>query len=228
MPSIIEEERGIASGRGLSVIDHKRGHMEQISPIVLSGIDEEAKELFDLVIHSFDHSIGLRMISSGGIPFNVQQSVEFLDELIDKLNAAVGYDFTGHAILRVDMITEKCGILKHCHSKFCDWFGYHHACKFIHDNQDSIEPIANGQFGDEVNGNDFPGDARNVVGIQLGGGSRAPGFTSLTGYTTPDVISDVSLQVGPPVDVADKFICLVHTAMTHTESIMMFFYDFLA
>ena len=62
---------------------------EEVSPVVLSLVDEDAKVLFQFLVDPFCLAISLGVICSCGSQFDTEHSVELLGELGYKLRSTV-------------------------------------------------------------------------------------------------------------------------------------------
>ncbi len=78
---------------------------EPIGPVVLSIVNEDSEVLLDLLVNSFSLTICLGMEGGRCIGRDVEESVEFLHELGDKLRTSVQDDDLRHAVLGIDMIS---------------------------------------------------------------------------------------------------------------------------
>jgi hypothetical protein len=65
------------------------GHRQEIIPVILSLIDEDAKILLQLLIDSFGLPIRLRMIGRRGCDSDRQQAVQLSSELPNELDTSV-------------------------------------------------------------------------------------------------------------------------------------------
>ena len=64
-------------------------HRQEVIPVVLSLIDEEAEVLFQFLIDPFCLPICLRAVCCGGCHVNSQHAIELKGEFSDKLNTSV-------------------------------------------------------------------------------------------------------------------------------------------
>ena len=62
---------------------------EEVSPVVLSLVDEDAKVLFQFLVDPFCLAISLGVICSHGSQFDTEHPVEFSGELSYKLRSMV-------------------------------------------------------------------------------------------------------------------------------------------
>ena len=65
---------------------------EEVSPVVLSLVDEDAKVLFQLLVDPFCLAISLGVICSRGSQFDTEHPVELSGELGYKLRSTVRYN----------------------------------------------------------------------------------------------------------------------------------------
>ena len=72
-------------------------------------IDKDPQVLLNLLVDLPHLSIGLRVIGSGGIPFDVQQFVQVLYEVQVELGGSVMDDFLGNAMEFKDMVSIQPG-----------------------------------------------------------------------------------------------------------------------
>src|SRR5215471_8538136 len=90
--SVIENERGLLVSGVRGIIVGKLGDRKPILPVVLMEIDEYSKVLFDCLIHPFSLSISLRVVSSGGILFDSNESAKFREVFRNEACIAVVND----------------------------------------------------------------------------------------------------------------------------------------
>ena len=62
---------------------------EELIPVVLSFVHEEAKELFELLVNVFGLAIRLRVVCGGRHEFDAEEAIEFAGEVGDKLWASI-------------------------------------------------------------------------------------------------------------------------------------------
>ncbi len=72
-------------------------------------VDKDAEILLHFLVDSFCLPISLWVEGCGGVRGNVKHSIKFLHELGDELQASIGYDYLGHSMARIDMISEDSG-----------------------------------------------------------------------------------------------------------------------
>ena len=70
--SVDEFEGGVLCARGKSQIDCEFCSGQVISPVVLALVAEDAKVLFDFLVHSFGFTIALRVVSRGKACFDAE------------------------------------------------------------------------------------------------------------------------------------------------------------
>jgi hypothetical protein len=68
-------------------------------PIVMQGIDVEAKINLEFLIDTFSLTIGLRMIGCRGSTFDAASFIKASDEIINELGTSVTGDGMGKAIV---------------------------------------------------------------------------------------------------------------------------------
>ena len=82
---------------------------EMVSPVVLSLIAEDAKILFDFLVHAFGLSIALRVVSRGKTRFNAEVLVQGSHETCCKLRAAIGVNLSRDAVESKTVFVVKIG-----------------------------------------------------------------------------------------------------------------------
>jgi hypothetical protein len=65
------------------------GHRQEIIPVILSLVDEDAKILLQLLVDSFGLPIRLRVVCSRSCNSDRQQAVQLASELSNKLDTPV-------------------------------------------------------------------------------------------------------------------------------------------
>ena len=85
----VKHERGLLR-RGVDVVVvHEFAKGEELVPVVLSLVYEEAKELFELLANPFGLAVCLRVVCGGCHEFDTEEAVEFTGEVGDKLWASI-------------------------------------------------------------------------------------------------------------------------------------------
>ena len=65
---------------------------EELIPVVLSLIHEEAEELLELLVNSFGLTVRLWVVCGGRHELNTKKTVEFAGEVCDELRTSIGQD----------------------------------------------------------------------------------------------------------------------------------------
>src|ERR1700674_2206809 len=94
MTSIIDKEGGGASGAMNFVVIGEFCCGQPIKPIVLAIVYEEAKVLFDFLIHTLGLSVGLGVICGRGVHFDSNETIKILHELVNKLWSSIADNFS--------------------------------------------------------------------------------------------------------------------------------------
>ncbi len=71
------------------VVVRKLHEWEPIGQVILSIVNEDPEIFLDLLVNSFGLTVCLRMESGRCVGHDVEESIEFLHELGDKLRASV-------------------------------------------------------------------------------------------------------------------------------------------
>ncbi len=79
---------------------------EPIAPVGLSMVDKDAEILLHFLVDLFCLPIGLWVEGCGGVRGNVEHLIKFLHEFGDELRASIGFDYSGHSMACIDMISE--------------------------------------------------------------------------------------------------------------------------
>ena len=87
--SIDEFEGRVLCACGESRIECELRGGEMVSPVVLALIAEDAKILFDFLIHTFGFTIALRVVSRSETCFNAEVLIQGSHETCCKLRAAI-------------------------------------------------------------------------------------------------------------------------------------------
>jgi len=104
MLSSIKEEQCLLRRRMLPVIVTELGYRQPFGPIILSLIDEDAKVLLDILIHSLCLSVSGRMKGGRSILFDAEESKQTLNVFVDEPRVMIMYDFLGKSMITEDSI----------------------------------------------------------------------------------------------------------------------------
>ena len=85
----VEHERGLLHGGVGVVIVRELAEGEELVPVVLSFVHEEAKELFELLVNTFGLAVRLRVVCGGRREFDAEEVIEFASEVGDELWASI-------------------------------------------------------------------------------------------------------------------------------------------
>ena len=96
--SVDEFEGRVLCAGGKSRVDCEFSGGQMISPVVLSLVAEDAKVLFDFLIHMFGFTIALRVVSRSETCFNAEVLVQGSHETCCKLWAAIGVGLSRDAV----------------------------------------------------------------------------------------------------------------------------------
>lgn len=77
---------------------------QESQTIILMIIDEEAKVLFNFLVHPFRLAICLRVVSSGQVTRDTQEGVEILHELRCVLGTPITDDLSWEAVLAPHLV----------------------------------------------------------------------------------------------------------------------------
>ena len=116
---------------------------EELVPVVLLLVYEEAEELFELLVNSFSLTIHLWVVCGGRHEFNTKKVVELAGEVGDELRASVGQDGTTGPVVLPDFAEVKAS-----RSLSCDG-GVHgdEVCMFpdtVYDIHDRVVAVRSG------------------------------------------------------------------------------------
>ena len=140
MLSSIEEEWCLLCHRMFPVIVTELGYRQPFGPIILSLIDEDAKVLLDILVHSLCLSISSRMKGGRSILLDAKESKQTLNIFVDEPRVTIVYDFSGEPMITEDSVSE--GFCKPFCSQFnMGGFELDILGKLIDDNKDSIVAI---------------------------------------------------------------------------------------
>ena len=87
--SVDEFEGRMLCARGESGVDHEFCGMQVVGPVILVLVAEDAKVLFDFLIHAFGFTVALWMVSGGETRFDAEVLVQGSHETCCKLRAAI-------------------------------------------------------------------------------------------------------------------------------------------
>ena len=96
--SVDEFEGRVLCAGGKSRVDREFGGGQVISPIVLSLVAEDAKVLFDFLIHTFGFTIALWVVSRSETCFDAEVLIQGSHETCCKLQAAIGVYLSQDAV----------------------------------------------------------------------------------------------------------------------------------
>ena len=100
----VEHEQG-GLGRGMNpVIVNKLGDGGPIVPVVLSLVDEEPKELFNLLVDMFGLAIWLQVVCHRGCDFDSEDLAEAMHEVQHELGALIANYLLGKAVQFPDIV----------------------------------------------------------------------------------------------------------------------------
>jgi hypothetical protein len=102
----IDHEQSLLSGWVDVVVISELSEGEELVPIILSLIDEESKELFELLVDSFSLSISLGVVGGRGGKLDTSEEIELVSELSDELGAMIGDDSQRCSMQLPDMVEE--------------------------------------------------------------------------------------------------------------------------
>ena len=128
-------------------------------------IDKDPQILLYFLVDPLRLHIGLGMVGSGGIPFDVQQFVQVLHEVRVELGAPVMDDFLGDAMKFEYMIAIQPG---HAFRSDGGVGGQdvNLLGKAVHHHADGIVPLGLWQFSNQVDADDLPGLSGDVVRVE--------------------------------------------------------------
>ncbi len=161
-------------------------------------IHKDAEILLDFLIDSLCLSISLWVEGHGGVWSDVEHSIEFFHELGDKLWATVRYDYLGHAIAHVYMISEDSG------PSFSREFdvtgdGNDGLRESVNNHEQRIVTVRVGKASDHVDRDVSPEAFRDCIWVERCSLGLHATLCLLTSLAAFDVGFDILLHLWPPV-----------------------------
>lgn len=95
MLAIVKGEGGLTSRGVDAIVVGKLGEREPVVPVILSLVDKESKEEFNLLVDAFGLTIGLRVECSGGTKSDTEKFPKLSGEIRYKLGSPVANDLLG-------------------------------------------------------------------------------------------------------------------------------------
>jgi hypothetical protein len=103
LPSV-KEKWCLLRRRMLPVVVTEFSYRQPFSPIILLLIDEDAKILLDILIHSLRLSISSRMKGGRSILSDTEEVKQTLNVFVDETRVTVMYDFPGKSMIMEDSV----------------------------------------------------------------------------------------------------------------------------
>jgi hypothetical protein len=105
LPSI-KEKRCLLRRRMLPVIVTEFGYRQPFGPIILLLIDEDAKILLNILIHSLRLSISSRMKGGRSILSDAEEVKQIPNVFVDEMRVTVVYDFPRKPMIAEDPVSK--------------------------------------------------------------------------------------------------------------------------
>ena len=204
MTAAVEHERGLLRGRVDVVVVREFAEGEELVPVILSLVHEEAEELFELLVDPFGLAVRLWVVCSGRCELNTEEAVEFAGEICDELRASIGQDRARGPVVLPDLAEVEA-------SRSLGGNGGvrgDEVCTLpdaVYDVHDHVVAVRSGQFDHEVDANDIPSLFGGFGRVEFARRSLALRFCVIAELAGFDVAADVSQHLQPPVVPRDEF-----------------------
>ncbi|KAG5349075.1 hypothetical protein C0989_006170 [Termitomyces sp. Mn162] len=151
----IEEEWGELGGCVNMVVVLEFGVGEELVPVILALVAEEAEILFQLLVYTLYLAIRLWMVGSGGVELYSKQPVELAGELCHKLWPLIQNIGVREAVKLPDISpVQVCST--HGRAGGVGWNEVRSLAIQVYYHHDCIVTVGIGKFDDEVHGGHAP------------------------------------------------------------------------